>query len=771
MKFNHHSRHCSPIIRRGLALFLLLLTSCVLSLSPVLAERAEQSTITIKQTVTVDRVGNAKIDAVWNFNPPRIYDRMKQNYPNLYLLLRDYGNDRADFEIDRSTLKITADDQKRSITFQARVLGFAVCRKDRWEFKLSAGEDIVTQDANKVFTTEINNAQVDQIISSTNAYILPTTVQNVALNSSKHQLTYNIPYEKGKTLGPSKIDANLRFKEQIMSALYKIYADPQVGGGSYWVGKTILTNTGKDPIFDLKIYYKLGDYTSLTVPEKYSMVMPGGTVVDLFYPIISSQVAQLKTKTPVQLYMKYEYKDSDGKLHTEESTERVDILGINQFLWSNLSNDELTDSWFDYFNNATLISAFVTRMDDSVKQFAGFVSEASGGVAAASNDDDAKLWLKTAYNLEIYNNIVYQTPSSFMAVGQGLVQELKYPRDVFRDKAGTCVDLAITYAAIAEATGLHSYIILLPGHAFAIIELPSGDWVPVENTGLGGGNNRLTFEQAVEIATKELKEAFQKGVYYIVDVKAELSSGRIPNPELPAVSADFLAQCGIKRFSKDTTSTTNNDNNSSNSNNNGAQTQNDTSGNNKEGVVFLDDFTNPNSGWSNKDNTENSWGYTKGVYEGRAKKKNFWYGTFAPLSVPLPPVYIVQADMALANGRDGSYGILFNCGDNSNVFYVFMINPSSRSFALWKSVEDGWEYPIKWTSSNYIKSGSSTNTVAVIQGGNRIILAINGQALNSDVITIDEASGTKKVGLCILSGNDLPTDVLYDNFQVTEFKK
>src|SRR5207302_8123751 len=122
-------------------------------------------------------------------------------------------------------------------------------------------------------------------------------------------------------------------------------------------------------------------------------------------------------------------------------------------------------------------------------------------------DEDAMRWLQAAYEMELGNNIVYQTPSGFMTVDRSQGQEIKYPRDVFRDKSGTCVDLAITFAALAETVGLRSNLILLPGHCFAVIRMPGGGLIAVENTGLGGGDQRMSFEQAVKTGSKELQEA------------------------------------------------------------------------------------------------------------------------------------------------------------------------------------------------------------------------------------------------------------------------
>jgi hypothetical protein len=347
-----------------------------------------------------------------------------------------------------------------------------------------------------------------------------------------------------------QVDVNVRYKQRLMAAVYKVYGDSEARDGAYWAAKTILRNSGKAPINDLKIYYRLGEFSDMSVPDAYSVVPPGGAVVDAYYPVIKSKVAEFKTSTPLQLYIKYEYKDNIGKFYSEEITKRVEMLGINQFEFSNLNDEDRTDSWFDYFNNAPLLSAFVTRLDDPVKQFAGYVSHAAGGVAAASDNNSAIRWLQAAYSMELLNDIVYSTPSGFLTKDHSSGQDIKYPRDVFRDKSGTCVDLAIAYAALAESVGLKSNLMVVPGHTFAVIRLPGGDLLPVENTGLGGGNQRMTFEQAVEAGKKELQSYIQEGLFYFVNVEDQWNAQRVPNPELQQLGTDFLAKSGIKPLSE-----------------------------------------------------------------------------------------------------------------------------------------------------------------------------------------------------------------------------
>jgi hypothetical protein len=512
------------------------------------AQEGEDYGVNINSTQNVDAAGNSQVRLVMNFNPPRGYDRVKRNYPNLYVLFRDLGSERSSYEINKETLKIASDDGQRTITFAASVWGLSVSRNNRWQIELSPNEHVSTQDGNRVFTVIQSNTSNGLKMNIINTYILPQSAGSVTIDKENHLLTYALPLSKGvPSAGEPAVDISVRYKKRLMSALYKIYGDTEAQSGGYWVAKTILKNTGKVPLYNLKVYYRLGEYTDMSVPDAYSVVPASGIVVDRYYPVIQSRVAQLRTPTPLQLYIRYEYKDAAGKPYSSELTRRLEMLGINQFEFSNLNDEDRSDSWFDYFNNAPLLSAFVTRMDDVVKQFAGYVSEVSGGAAANASNEDAKRWLAAAYELQRSNQIVYQTPSGFLTPDRSSGQDIKFPRDVFRDKSGTCVDLAITYAALAEAVGLQANLMVVPGHTFAVIRLPQGGVLPVENTGLLGGDKSVGFDKAVEYGIQELQKWLSDGRYYLVNVSEEWSVGHVPNPELQPLGVDFLAQAGIRR--------------------------------------------------------------------------------------------------------------------------------------------------------------------------------------------------------------------------------
>ena len=119
-------------------------------------------------------------------------------------------------------------------------------------------------------------------------------------------------------------------------------------------------------------------------------------------------------------------------------------------------------------------------------------------------------------------------------------QHVKYGRDVLRNRAGTCIDLAILWASAAESVGLKPYIAIIPGHAFPIIELPNGNQLPIESTMIGTG----TLEEAVQTGFETLKKAQEKGMIMIVDIDDLKHNQNIRSLDLPKVSEDVLVKWG-----------------------------------------------------------------------------------------------------------------------------------------------------------------------------------------------------------------------------------
>jgi len=336
--------------------------------------------------------------------------------------------------------------------------------------------------------------------------------------------------------GEGQADIKVISVDSFMTAVYKIYGNPSLG---YWVAKTVVKNSGNGPLYDVRISYKIEGLTDWSEPRDYKMIPPGGAVVDLYYPILP-QPPNVQTATPGKLYVKVEYRARPGgEPVTETKTKPINILGSHDFVFSGLPPEENTGSFRDLFSNHPLLAAWVTLKDPVVERFADMANKLTGSGAGASlSDREALAFLEAVWYFSVYNGITYQTePSAFWSGKQA--QWVKYPRDVIRDRSGTCLDTSIFLAAVAMSQGLNAYILLIPGHAIPIIVLPSGQLLPIESTMLGG---KAGFEEAVEAAVEEVQRALQ-GPHLLVNVGEMQASGIVP-PELPELPPNVLEQWG-----------------------------------------------------------------------------------------------------------------------------------------------------------------------------------------------------------------------------------
>jgi hypothetical protein len=126
-------------------------------------------------------------------------------------------------------------------------------------------------------------------------------------------------------------------------------------------------------------------------------------------------------------------------------------------------------------------------------------------------------------------------------------QKLKYGREVLRTRSGTCINLALLYATVAEAAGLDSGVMLIHGHAFPAVRLPqSGRLVFVESTGCGGGTlaTSADFLKACQAAANSYRQAAADGRLIEIWLRQLRRRGLSP-PELPDAGRAPLKEWNI----------------------------------------------------------------------------------------------------------------------------------------------------------------------------------------------------------------------------------
>ena len=340
----------------------------------------------------------------------------------------------------------------------------------------------------------------------------------------------------------------MRFKDRVISGVYKVYGveDCPV---PMWLAKTVFRNNMNGRVTDLKVRYKISEYSDWCSWHNYVAVDPTQTVVDLYHPIFTSACARLSSRAPAELQMEGEYTDPGGHKHQISETRRLAILGRHEFIFSDLTAEERTAAFQDEDTYSPLLAAYVSRSDDPVARLASMANKKAGGLGASSSDEDCIKVMAALYEIMRTIHISYQHPASVvdekMSYDSKLVQSLQYPRDTIEKRSGTCIDLAIFYATMLNSVNIQPYLVSMDGHCFPIGRTPSGKLVPVEATGVGDGYAKsMDFEQAVKSGVETWQKVNQNGRFNLVDIRKCWMDG-IANPELETLPPDILEKWGI----------------------------------------------------------------------------------------------------------------------------------------------------------------------------------------------------------------------------------
>lgn len=317
--------------------------------------------------------------------------------------------------------------------------------------------------------------------------------------------------------------------EEILTCAYKSYGS---GDSGFYAAKTIIKNVGEVPVENFRISYKIEGYCDWTSTEIYPIIIPGETVRDYCFPNFDDeQMKQLTTKTPAELTMQYTY---DGLDQPVDDTEKINLLGKNDFIFTSLPDEDLL-TFADAFDNYPMIAAFVTPNEELTKSLANSIA---GGLETGMNDEDVYLAFLRCFDAMREMGVKYiQEPASYWT--DRAAQYVQYPHETLSRTTGTCLDLAICMAALMEAVGIKSYVALIPGHAIPLIELPnSGDIYAIESTFVDQDyalshfpdvvSPEVTASECVDIAASEINQSMEEGSYILIDLEAEWGRGMVP---------------------------------------------------------------------------------------------------------------------------------------------------------------------------------------------------------------------------------------------------
>jgi len=352
--------------------------------------------------------------------------------------------------------------------------------------------------------------------------------------------------------GPKAVQGDatcqMKAKDRVITGVYKAYGMKECIL-PMWLAKTVFRNGTNGRITNLRFRYKVGEYADWCAWHQYAAVDPTQTVVDLYHPIFTSACARLTSRAPAELQMEYEYTDARGDRQEASETRSLTMVGRHEFFFSDLTAGEATSAFQDSDTYSPLLAAWVSRSDDVVARLASMANKKAGGLGASESDESCIKVMRALYEIMRTIHVSYQHPPALadasMSYDSKLVQSLQYPRDTIQKRSGTCIDLAILYAAMLNSVNVTPYLVSLDGHCFPMGRTPSGNLVPVEATCVGDGYaGSRSFEEAYKIAVGEWKKVNANGRFSLIDVRQCWMQG-VSNPELEPLPPDILEKWGI----------------------------------------------------------------------------------------------------------------------------------------------------------------------------------------------------------------------------------
>ena len=336
-----------------------------------------------------------------------------------------------------------------------------------------------------------------------------------------------VPKESGanSTIGPAatvppvtvdQITASYEYRDELITPLAHLYGT-QLGD---FVVITV-QNNNSSPI-RIVAMSEVPNYTS---QSKDTIDIAAGATeeIDQNPRLTTAAIDGLNSAHQADVHVTVSYLDNGQSRTVLDQTSTTLISSRRDFPWE--------IDGFDEHAEHQLIAAMVTPSDPSVEELirkaANYSSQhVMGDITDASDalDQLGAIWQSEDKD---YHLTYVSTTETFAAKSQ----RIRLPGEVLPEASGNCIELSLLYAAVAEALGLNAYIVLIPGHAYFLVDLDgqATNYEVIETTMIG----RYAFADAVTEGESEFQTAAEHikagdTAYDIVDVAAARAKGITP---------------------------------------------------------------------------------------------------------------------------------------------------------------------------------------------------------------------------------------------------
>jgi hypothetical protein len=298
------------------------------------------------------------------------------------------------------------------------------------------------------------------------------------------------------TTTTDEIQVDYVYTDNLVTALYHLYGTVL----DHFVDIT-LTNSNSEPV-KLVVQTEVNGYSNQSID---TVEVPANDQIEIHQDprLIPAAVDQLNAQKSGEFHIRVVFLDQGEEKVILDETQEILLYSRRDFVWiPGFETQEEYDFW----------AAWVTPNDPAVE---GLIRAAANydptgiitsGYGDGAEDEDGSVYrrLKAIYDAEgdTYHLTYISTMTTF---GPGSVQRMRLPAEVLDQASGNCVELAALMASAAEAMGLETALIRIPGHAYTAVrtDQENANYYFIETTLVG----RADFDSAVSKGSQNWDDA------------------------------------------------------------------------------------------------------------------------------------------------------------------------------------------------------------------------------------------------------------------------
>ncbi len=294
-----------------------------------------------------------------------------------------------------------------------------------------------------------------------------------------------------------KLGADYAYTSELITVIYPLY-------GSKLDDFIIVTLTNENNVpARMLVESEITGYSTRAIE---TVEVPAGESLEVRQNprLVPESINKLESEKLAQVHLRVvALQEGEEKLVLDETAETT-LYARRDFPWA--------ISGFTDAEVYQLLAAMVTPTDPAVEELLRKAADYTksgivwGGYGEhVDDDDDGGVWdrLQAIWQAEQTYNLTYV--STTVTFVPGNAQRIRFPAEVLEERSGNCIELALLYAAAAEALHLEAAIVLIPGHAYVGIrkDQQNANYYFIETTMIG----QSSFSEAVERAKVEFEEA------------------------------------------------------------------------------------------------------------------------------------------------------------------------------------------------------------------------------------------------------------------------